>query len=137
MAIQPPRSFSKLLAIGGLALLTACQCPVVTQEAGDLSVGALTDPNPAELGDNTFRFWVEQNGDELENATVRFRMFMDDMPMNSDHHWMDAHHDGDGEYTGVGDFSMGGAWQVEVEVIPEGGQPTTLRFPYEIEWKLK
>ena len=137
MAIRTPRSLNRLLAIATLIVLAACQGPVTTQQVNGLSVGIRTEPNPAELGENTFRFWVKQNGDALENAPVRFRMFMDGMPMNSDAHWTDTRHDGNGQYTGVGDFSMGGTWQVEVAVTTPGMGTTTLRFPYDIEWKLK
>jgi hypothetical protein len=131
------RRFSNsLLALAASLLVAACTCPTVTQTVGDIEVGVRTDPHPAELGDNRFDFWVSQNGDTAETAQVRWRMFMPGMPMNSDETWITAKQDGK-RHRGIGDFSMGGTWQVEVAVTIPDEEPVVVTFPYDIEWKLK
>ena len=130
------RFSSSLLALGAALLMAACSGPDATQHVGDIEVGVRTDPHPAELGDNRFDFWVSQNGDHLKNAQVRWRMFMVGMPMNSDDTWISATPDGN-RYSGIGDFSMGGTWQVEVVITVPDSEPVTITFPYDIEWKLK
>jgi len=131
------RRFSNnLLAVIVAVMVAACAGPVSTLTSGDISVGVRTEPNPAELGDNQFSFWVERDGAAIKAASVRWRMFMVGMPMNSDHTWIEATADGR-RYTGIGDFSMGGDWQVVVQVTPASGDPVTVTFPYTIEWKLK
>lgn len=139
-AIRASRFSSSIaaLALATLVLLSgACAGPDQTRESGGLTVGVRTDPHPAELGDNTFRLWVERDGGKLGGATVRLRMFMPGMPMNTDDIWVDADAVGGGQYRVTGEFSMGGDWQVEVAVDPEGGEPVVVAFPFRIEWKLK
>ncbi|MFQ5508857.1 MAG: FixH family protein [Leptospirillia bacterium] len=128
---------SAALAIA-LALVIGCT-PAAEQEkrVGNLTVGVRTDPSPAELGDNTITFFVTRDGAPLTDGIVRFRMFMAGMPMSTDTVWINAPHTKRGRYTGVGDFSMGGEWQVEVSVETASGEPVQATFPYTIRWELK
>ncbi|MBI5137103.1 MAG: FixH family protein [Nitrospirae bacterium] len=140
MAIRISRFSSSLAALALAAtvlVFSACSGPDQTRVAGGLSVGVRTDPHPAELGDNTFQLWVTRDGRKLDGAAVRMRLFMSGMPMNSDAAWTDAHGEGGGKYRAAGDFSMGGDWQVEVAVTPEGGETVTVTFPFQVAWELK
>lgn len=137
------RSFNKLLTntllfSGTLFLLAGCQ-PGPSQEknAGNLTIGVHTDPHPAKLGDNHFRIFVNDTDGKLTDADVHLRMFMDGMPMSTDNTLIPAAHTKNGVYVGVGDFSMGGDWLVEVTVTPPGGRTVGVRFPFTIEWTLE
>jgi len=122
-----------LMVLGG-----ACaKAPDFTAKDGAFRVGIRTEPSPAELGENGFAFQVERNGRAVPDADVSYRMFMPGMPMSTDDVWVPAPHEGGGRYTAKGDFAMGGAWQVEVQVRAPDGGTGLVRFPYQIKWELK
>lgn len=133
-----PRSrFLTSLALVATLFLAACCGPQQTRTEGEVEVGVATDPNPAELGDNAFRVFVKVEGEKASDAQVALRMFMPGMPMNSDNNWIPATLEKKGVYGAVGDFSMGGNWQVEVRTEPPGREPVLVSFPFEIKWELK
>lgn len=137
------RSFNKfitntLLLCGAALLLSGCQPgPSQTMDAGALKIGIRTDPHPARLGDNTFFIFVRDENGKVDDASVRFRIFMPGMPMSTDDVMIPAPRKKGGVYSGVGDFSMGGDWLVEVAVNPAEGRNVRVRFPFTIEWKLE
>lgn len=135
------RSFSRLPALGVLlSLLSLGACTPapdqVRTEAG-VRVGVRTEPRPPELGENRFFLTVRQDERGVEQAQVALRMYMPGMPMSTDDTWIETTDEGGGAYTGQGEFSMGGNWQVEVAVRIAGRDPVTVVFPYTIKWELK
>jgi hypothetical protein len=88
-----------------------------------LVVTFATDPDPLEEGDNTVRVTVRRaDGSPVTDGTVTAVFSMPAMPsMNMPAMRADTRlrHEGEGRYSGNGQLSMGGTWNVEITVAQD------------------
>jgi len=98
------------------AATTGSQTP-----AGDgLTIDFQSNPSPPAGGDNTFDVTVAQpDGSPVTDASVTVVFSMPAMPsmsMPAMRHEAPLTHQGSGRYSGKGELSMGGTWNVVVTV---------------------
>jgi len=104
---------------------------VVPAAASDgLVVTFATEPNPPEEGENRIQVTVRRSdGSPVTAGTVTAVFSMPAMPsMNMPAMRSDAalQHEGGGRYAGTGQLSMGGTWNVAIDVA-EGAKPIATR----------
>ena len=90
-----------------------------------------TDPNPPTKGDNTVEVTVKRaNGLPVTDGTVTTVFSMPAMPsMNMPAMRSDAplRHQGEGQYRGTSQLSMGGTWNVAITVAQGSSELATRR----------
>ena len=120
-----------------LVLIGACseQQGGTVLHAGDYTVRINTAPDPLEVGENAL-FLVSvlnQNGQNIDNCSARFRQYMPDMEMSQDNVFVklvasNGHHQGQSS-----EFRMGGDWVLEFK-IDCAGDARVLKMEQHLEW---
>ena len=84
------------------------------------AISLSTEPNPLQLGQNTFVITVRNNeGKTIDNATVFFDLNMTAMNMGTQQG--NATSMGNGKYSAKGKLTMKGPWKVAIKVtMPDG-----------------
>lgn len=83
------------------------------QQAGGVTLSMASTPAPPVTGTNTVTIAVKQGGTPVDDASVTGEFFMPVMESMGKTK-VQFTHTVDGRYTGQGNLSMAGAWQVTV-----------------------
>jgi Cu(I)/Ag(I) efflux system membrane fusion protein/cobalt-zinc-cadmium efflux system membrane fusion protein len=88
-----------------------------------------TEPNPPAKGTNALRVRVTRpDGSPVTTGTVTTVFSMPAMPsmnMPAMRSEVTLQHEGDGRYSGTGELSMGGTWNVAIRVVEGSADPIT------------
>jgi hypothetical protein len=90
---------------------------------GELDI-RLSNPSEPRMGENTFEVMVMQGSQPVTDAEVSVELFMAAMPamnMPEMRNTIALKHEGNGQYRGMGNVTMAGAWDATVMVM-RGGQ---------------
>ena len=82
-----------------------------------------SQPNPPQMGENTFEVMVMSGGQPVADAEVAVEFYMPAMPsmnMAEMRNSVPLKHEGNGRYRGTGNVMMAGEWQTTVTVRRAG-----------------
>jgi hypothetical protein len=104
----------------------------ITKKSGPYTVMVRMDKNPPVTGDNTVTIAItDAAGKPVKDATVSLDYEMPAMPgMPAMRYKTQALLRGD-SYVGTVNFSMGGAWTVNIK-IARGGKPVSVKFNVDV-----
>ena len=130
-----------VLVLAGLVVAASCSrsqdasgtgTATLSVATGQMTVTFASEPDPPKAGDNAFLVTVKQpDGTPITDGTVTAVFLMPAMPsMNMPPMESSAVlvHDAGGRYSGTGELSMGGTWNVTVSVSRGGQELGSARF---------
>jgi hypothetical protein len=116
----------KRILLAGVLILMVVGCSNVkdtemTKKAGPYTVIVKMDKNPPVMGDNSISITIKDaTGKAVKDATVSLDYEMPAMPgMPAMQYNVQPILNGD-SYTGTVNFSMGGAWGLNIKIIRDG-----------------
>lgn len=85
-------------------------------KSGGISV-EYSSPKPLVVGNNDMKIVLKKGAEPIEGAKVSMKVFMPEMPGMPYMEYVDSAKEvGDGVYEVMMNFSMGGTWQVRIEI---------------------